>query len=253
MKKKLFVCSDIHGHASILRDSLKEAGFEKGNKKHLLICLGDYFERGDESAEVYEYLKSLGDQAICLYGNHEKFLQDFLEGPTTMFNYIYNGFDKTLDSFLGRTAAYPTYLLLHKAEGNDLWYPFTKEAKDEINVTYPNLLKWVKERPYYFETKKYIFTHGMIDGECEDWHKPNIPWKECIWAKPRDFLNDIKNTDKKVVVGHINTGLIREMFYNGDGKDNSIFERPDGKVIGLDTCTILTKKINILVIEDELI
>ena len=206
-----------------------------------------------EKSEVYEYLKSLGDQAICLYGNHDKFLQDFLEGPTTMFNYIYNGFDKTLDSFLGQTAAYPMYLLLHKAEGNDLWHSFAKEAKDEINVTYPDLLKWVKERPYYFETKNYIFTHGMIDGECEDWHNPNIPWKECIWAKPKDFLNDIKNTDKKVVVGHINTGLIREMFYNGDGKDNSIFERPDGKVIGLDTCTILTKKINILVIEDELI
>ena len=58
MKKKLFICSDIHGHATILKEELNKAGFEIGNEQHLLICLGDYFERGDESLEVYEFLKS---------------------------------------------------------------------------------------------------------------------------------------------------------------------------------------------------
>lgn len=122
----------------------------------------------------------------------------------------------------------------------------------DINKEYPELLPWIKSLPYYYETDNYIFTHGMIDGQCFDWHNPNISWYECTWAKPEDFNNSIVNTDKKVVVGHINCGLLRSL-YGYDENDNSIFERPDGKVIGLDTCTVLTHKVNVLVLEDEII
>lgn len=252
-KKKIFAFSDAHGHCSILKEELKKAGFEEGNKDHLLIGIGDYFERGEESLELYLYLRSLKDQVICLYGNHERFLQDFLNGPTSMFNYMYNGFDKTLDSFLQQTAAYPMYTIVNADKKGDLWYEFSKEARDEINNNYPDLKDWLNNLPYYYETKNYIFTHGTIDGKCADWKNPDTSWKELIWAKPYEFFHSIKNTDKTVVVGHINSGLIRGDFLNGDSKDNSILIREDGKKICLDTCTILTKKINILVIEDELL
>lgn len=253
MKKKIFVFSDSHGHCNLLKDELKSAGFEEGNKDHLLIGCGDYFERGTESLETYLWLKSLKDQVICLYGNHEKFLEEFLEGPVSMFNFRYNGFDKTLDSFLEQTASFPMYMIYHENEEGDLWYKYAKESRDEINKNYPELLGWLKNLPFYFETKNYIFTHGTIDGQCEDWHNPIIPWSELVWAKPIDFIKNINNTDKTLVVGHINTGLIRKDFYKGDEHDNSIFVRPDNRVIGLDSCTILSKHINILVIEDELL
>jgi len=44
--KKMFVVSDIHGHYTLLREALDRAGFDKDNEDHLLICCGDYFDRG---------------------------------------------------------------------------------------------------------------------------------------------------------------------------------------------------------------
>lgn len=254
MKKKLFCVSDIHGHATILKNSLKEAGFEIGNKDHLLICLGDYFDRGEESLEVYNFLKDLKDQVICLYGNHEEFTESFLQGPVTAFNFLNNGFNKTIDSFLEQTRAFEMYVITHNADFSDkIWYEFQEKARKEINKKHPELLSWLQSMPYYFETKNYIFTHGTIDSQAVDFRKPNLSWRELIWASPADFTQNFDNINKTLVVGHINTGMLRERYYNGNKDDNSIFTRPDGKVIGLDACTILTEKINVLVIEDELI
>ena len=44
--KTYFVCSDIHGFYKEWVKSLKEAGFNKNNPEHILIVLGDIFDRG---------------------------------------------------------------------------------------------------------------------------------------------------------------------------------------------------------------
>ena len=46
--KTYFVCSDIHGFYKEWMKSLKEAGFNKNNPEHILIVLGDVFDRGNE-------------------------------------------------------------------------------------------------------------------------------------------------------------------------------------------------------------
>ena len=50
--KKLFVVSDIHGHYTELKAALDRAGFDRNDPAHLLICCGDYFDRGSENAQV---------------------------------------------------------------------------------------------------------------------------------------------------------------------------------------------------------
>lgn len=52
---KLFVVSDSHGHCSLLKEALDQVRFDKDNPEHLLICCGDYFDRGDENV-VEDYL-----------------------------------------------------------------------------------------------------------------------------------------------------------------------------------------------------
>lgn len=258
MKKKIFAISDIHNNYNAMRKGLESAGYDETNPFHLLVVLGDMFDRkpGDAVA-IYEYLKRLTDEgkAIVIRGNHESMLQSYLDGSSiSSFNYIHNGTDETMADFWHRTAPFESWCAL---EGNcpltgETFAKWLKIARKDINKEYPELLPWIKSLPYYYETDNYIFTHGMIDGQCFDWHNPNISWYECTWAKPEDFNNSIVNTDKKVVVGHINCGLLRSL-YGYDENDNSIFERPDGKVIGLDTCTVLTHKVNVLVLEDEII
>lgn len=256
MKKKIFAISDIHGFYTEMIESLKESGYDEDNPEHLLIVCGDKFDRGKESVKVFQYLKRLMDKnkAIILRGNHLAFIENFLEGSNDPFNYINNGLNETIADFWHRTAPFESWCAL---EGNcelsiENYSKWAEIARKDINKEYPELLPWIKSLPYYYETDNYIFTHSMIDGQCFDWHNPNISWYECTWAKPRDFNNSIVNTDKKVVVGHINCGLLRSL-YGYDENDNSIFERPDGKVIGLDTCTVLTHKVNVLVLEDKII
>ena len=55
--KKIFVVSDIHGHCTLLQKALERAGFDDANEDHLLICCGDYFDRGTENAEVMKFFE----------------------------------------------------------------------------------------------------------------------------------------------------------------------------------------------------
>lgn len=46
--KTYFVCSDIHGYFNEWMSSLKDAGFDISNNDHILIVLGDIFDRGGQ-------------------------------------------------------------------------------------------------------------------------------------------------------------------------------------------------------------
>ena len=78
MKKKLFVVSDVHGHCTLLKQALAEAGFDKENPDHLLICCGDYFDRGEENVEVLKFFEQL-KHCVLLRGNHEDLLLKLLD------------------------------------------------------------------------------------------------------------------------------------------------------------------------------
>lgn len=258
MKKKVFVISDIHGFYTELRDCLDKAGYDENNDNHVLVVLGDLFDRGRESTLVYEYLKRLSDEgkAMVLKGNHDQMFIDYLDGTrVTPFNYIYNGTDETFADFLHETAPFESWSLLTNNEAT--WKSFAmwlEIARKEINQEYPELLKWLKSRPYYCETENYIMTHGAIDTEAEDWHEPNVPWKKLIWDNGSFFGKKITNTNKTVVIGHFGSSHLRELYGLDFDKDPcEILKRDDGRIIAIDGTTILTHKINVLVIEDELL
>lgn len=262
--KKYFVVSDIHGHYSELILALEEAKFNYDDPSHFLIVCGDLFDRGVQSKEIYEYINSLGEKCITIRGNHEEFVKTAVDKSVdNYFNFIYNGFDKTMDSFLGEENSFSRWKKIqHQAFGifeadEVCFWDFQKHFSSVVRNCYPDLLRWLTSLPYYYETDNYIFTHGMIDGQCNDWHHPKkdlygkyLDWDACTWARPEDFFAPIVNTNKTIVVGHINTGLLRSKC-GLDENDNSIFKRPcDNKVIGIDTATPTTKKINVLIIED---
>ena len=58
--KKYFVVADVHSFYKIMLDTLNVKGFDVNNNEHYLILCGDLFDRGDESKQLYEYVKSLG-------------------------------------------------------------------------------------------------------------------------------------------------------------------------------------------------
>ena len=102
MKNKYFVFSDIHGEYISLVDTLSKAGFEPDNPKHILICIGDGFDRGPDSRAIYELFVNC-PRHIYVRGNHDNMLQEALEkdmdGEYVLFNILHNGLKATLDSF----------------------------------------------------------------------------------------------------------------------------------------------------------
>lgn len=87
---------DIHGRADLLDRLLEIIAAESGDP--VLIFAGDYIDRGPDSAAVLERLAGLG--AVCLMGNHERMLLDFLDAPAQAgVRWLGNGGAETLASF----------------------------------------------------------------------------------------------------------------------------------------------------------
>lgn len=267
MKKTIFAVSDIHNEYDALINALNKAGFDENNPEHLLVSIGDAFDRGPSAIAVYEYLKRLSDRgsAIVLRGNHTSFLINYLNGKQLgPFDYLCNGVDETLGDFLGRSKPFESWCMIDKQIDEPTYGDFADwiaEARKEINEQYPELLNWLNNRPYYYETQNYIFTHGSIDTLVEDWHYPRciktiyLDWEALTWDDGSFFGKTIKNTDKTVVIGHFATSQLRKKYPHLTTKDKGeefdILERDDGKVIAIDTTSNYTHRVNVLVIENE--
>ena len=56
---KYFVFADVLGFYSILKNELDNAGFDVNNEDHMLISIGDNFDRGPENYEMFLFLKEM--------------------------------------------------------------------------------------------------------------------------------------------------------------------------------------------------
>lgn len=72
---KDYICSDIHGHFSILKNALNNIGFNPLHDR--LFCLGDLIDRGDESYLALDWLTK--PWFFSIQGNHERMLINTIE------------------------------------------------------------------------------------------------------------------------------------------------------------------------------
>lgn len=209
---KYFVISDIHSFASEMKWVLRQAGFNKKNKNHTLIVCGDIFDRGDETLEVYKYLKSIPKKrCILIKGNHESLYFDLLKRGYTMYHDITNGTVKTFCQI-----AQHDYI--------------TAEDWDEIKTKVKNheITKWLKSNQWvdYFELDRYIFVHSFIPATYE-WRKNASveDWEDARWGNPaKQYLAGLfdaeKATGKTLVVGHWHTWYFHEILGGDIGSEN---------------------------------
>ena len=258
---KLFFVSDIHSHYDKTIEALNNVGYDENNPNHLLTVVGDIFDRYTQTIEVYEWLLRLTkeNKAIVLSGNHHKFLIDFLEGSINPWNYLHNGLRDTIADFWHRTSPFESWCAI---EGNcdmtqETYAKWAKICRDDINKEYPELLPWLKSMPRYFESKSIIATHGALDLKVPDWHYPHcyrnslVDW-DALDFDDGSFIKCKNTTGKTIVLGHFDTASLREMYKLGDSDDYSILITDDNKVF-IDGCVVLTKKVNVYVVEDELL
>lgn len=248
MKRILFAVSDLHGCYTELKEALDNAGFQEGNPNHILIAVGDMFDRGSEQKEMYEFLVKLDNSKQLKYilGNHDLMLIDLFKGDTHLaeFNCRRNGLIKTLEQiFFKRKWSYGRYLSMIRA---------TKEFQD--------MAKWLMSKPLFLETEDYVFAHAGIPFD-DNWR--NTMSTDDLWIQTWQMLDDRVPhlVDGKILVcGHWHTIRLRIQF---DGlRDNldefdyipnhKMYAAKHGHMIGIDGCTNHSKLVNVLVVQQEM-
>lgn len=234
---RLFCVSDIHGFYDELITALDEAGFDKDNEDHWLICCGDYFDRGPYPTAVMYYLRDL-TRKILIRGNHEDLVVECCERG---FPYRYDFSNGTVGT-------------INELGGAGEGLPFDECCA----VALEKVTGFFKTMVNYFETENYVFVHGWLPGVP---FEKNPKWREAdsrSWDDAR-WKNGMQNAmvapiEKTVVCGHYHASWgrahidgIGEEF--GEDADFSPFYM-DG-CIAIDACTALTHRVNVLVLEDE--
>lgn len=100
----VYAIGDIHGCYELLRQAeteiVERSGEVKGDR--LIIVLGDVIDRGAKSAQVIDHLIAAppaGFRRICLAGNHEIMMLQFLANPNLKSNWLKYGGLQTLASY----------------------------------------------------------------------------------------------------------------------------------------------------------
>jgi serine/threonine protein phosphatase 1 len=101
-----YAIGDVHGCAALLDALLERIAGHAGDRPHRLVFLGDYIDRGPDSAAVLRTVSRLNwaepERVVCLMGNHERMLLDALQTPQAAEHWLYNGGEATLAAFGAR-------------------------------------------------------------------------------------------------------------------------------------------------------
>lgn len=183
----VYAIGDIHGcydllialEKIILADACQTPG------KKLLVFLGDYVDRGSKSAAVVDYLvRQRQDDfyCICLAGNHEEVMLDFLKDPSLNHPWLKHGGFETLQSYG-----------IYEFPRN------RKKLKILIDSHIPNEhIIFLKSLPSLFYYPDFCFVHaGIEDGVSLAKQKETT----LLWKRAQAPSETSKNTFT-VVHGH---------------------------------------------------
>uniref|UniRef100_UPI003D6A38AB metallophosphoesterase n=1 Tax=Planktotalea sp. TaxID=2029877 RepID=UPI003D6A38AB len=172
---------DIHGRLDLLSKLLSEA------PKVQIVLVGDYVDRGDDSAGVLRLLSTRPD-LICLSGNHEELMLKFIDAPQTHgSHWLRYGGLQTLASYgiAGMTETSSPEAM--------------SEARDALlSAMGEDMLNWLRARPTHWQSGNVAVVHAGAD--------PKIPvteqsYRTLHWGHP-DFRKSPRNDGVLVVHGH---------------------------------------------------
>ena len=260
---KYFVVADVHGFYDEMKAALDAAGFDETNPNHTLVSCGDAIDRGPRPNEVIKYFVNL-PRKILIRGNHEDLMADLLASPYgPQPNDYSNG---TWGSVVELASKH------HKVNHGT-----------KISKTLATYMEWDEVRKYaraektyrqyesllvnYFETEHYIFVHGWIPSYSkrdlnggkwftryqymDNWRNAGpIEWDRARWSSGIDCtVQEIFESGKRIVCGHWHAAAWHTVYEGAKPfTDHSIYQNEN--VVALDTCTAISKKVNVFVMED---
>ena len=297
--KTYFVCSDVHGFYDEMMESLNMAGYRRDDESHVLVVLGDIFDRGPKPFEIYSFLREIPkERRILIKGNHEQLLKEMVERGYALQHDYHNRTYDTMFQLMGYENSddflfekYREEIDLNIKPGTKEHNKFEEKWNEKLKQVFNNrllkdILEWIDSDEWqdYLETDKYIFVHSYIplrrfidleksyqvgrivtfkDEEYrEDWRNATpTEWDDAKWGCPwKNELKGLNKTGKIIVCGHWHTSdFFNNLIYKNDKTkqldprvSNPIFKSDKYPgLIGLDSCTALTKTVNVFVINEN--
>jgi serine/threonine protein phosphatase 1 len=186
---RIYAIGDIHGRADLLVDAIARIDDDLARRpvRHAIeVYLGDYIDRGPDSKTVIDLLsvRLVKNRAVCLRGNHEALMEDFLRDPANRDRWLQLGGLQTLASY--------GVSLRPRAEAEiDTHHRFWR-AFPRAHEIFLQCLR------YSFCCGDFLFVHAGI--------RPDIPiprqnFHDLMWIRD-EFLSSPQHHGKFIVHGH---------------------------------------------------
>jgi len=191
--RRVYAIGDIHGRLDLL-DVLRAAVMEDARRAPprngaIAVYLGDYVDRGEDSAGAVERLIEeplAGLTSVHLKGNHEAMLLDFLDDPRDAQIWLANGGGATLASYGVELPEWPDWAAIEEG-----WKAF-RAAIPQSHLSFFRALRLSHgEGDYYF---------------CHAGVRPGRPLdrqgaQDLTWIRD-EFLDSDADFGKRIVHGH---------------------------------------------------
>jgi serine/threonine protein phosphatase 1 len=222
---RVYAIGDIHGRLDLLMDlheQILDDAAQHPTRRRVLVHLGDYVDRGPDSARVLDLLLDRplpGFEIVNLLGNHEDSMVRFRDDPSVGPAWLYYGGLATLAAYGIEARTYPW-----RDEGE------LQRLQTLLRQRLPaRHLAFIQGLSLHHTEGDYLFVHAGI--------RPGIALKrqereDLLWIRD-EFLLSRRDHGKVVVHGH------------------TIKEEPDIQPnrIGIDTGAFATGRLTCLVLE----
>jgi serine/threonine protein phosphatase 1 len=161
----------------------------------MLILLGDIIDRGEDVpgtvADVVKLREAEPERVLCLRGNHEQMLLDFVDESATLWLHAAVGSECTFRQYTGKP-------LRVRSEQD-----FTMLRQEFAESLPPAHLDFFRTLPLYHEDDYAIYVHaGLSKGQ----HPRDTPPQHLLWSRDGDFFRNY--TGKPCVFGHTPAPLL---------------------------------------------
>ena len=190
---KTFVVGDIHGRCAQLHGLLDLLPRDESADK--LIFIGDLIDRGADAPGCVEHVLKLchenPERVLCLRGNHEQMLLDFIDEVDTIWMDGSTGGDRTFAQYTGKP--------LRRQNKIDF-----AAARQSLAQSMPaEHVAFFRELPLYHEDEFALYVHaGLENGK----HPRDSSPHALLWTRNMDFFKSYSG--KPCVFGHTPTAFL---------------------------------------------
>jgi len=190
---RTFVVGDIHGRCAQLLNLLDM--LPRDPQTDTLVFLGDLIDRGADAPGCVDHILKLTrenpERVICLRGNHEQMLMDFLDGHTSIWLTPVTGGERTFEQYTGYPARVQT-----ESDFEEMRHLLEEKLP-------PEHLQFMQSLPFYYEDEHAIYVHAGLD---EGKHPSESSPMSLLWMRDMDFYKNYRG--KPCVFGHTPTPLL---------------------------------------------